>query len=60
MDKQISAARNTHHHSLATPYFNLKWYKKGTGHLTFTRLDLVEQLNTILHGYFPQAIPAQR
>jgi hypothetical protein len=60
MHQQISTARDTHAHALVTSYFALKWYKKGTGHLTFTRLDLVAQLNAILHRYFPHAIPARQ
>lgn len=60
MEHCISTARNTRQDTLATPYFTLKWYKKGTGHLTFTRLDLVAQLNQILHRAYPQTIPAQR
>ncbi|NOT58304.1 MAG: DUF4942 domain-containing protein [Deltaproteobacteria bacterium] len=60
MHQQLSRAREVHEHALVTPYFVLKWYKKGTGHLTFTRLDLVAQLNAILHRYFPHAIPARQ
>jgi hypothetical protein len=30
-----------------TPYFKLKWYKAGTLHLEFKRLDLLEKLNAI-------------
>lgn len=60
MHQQLSRAREAHEHTLVTPYFVLKWYKKGTGHLTFTRLYLVAQLNAILPRYFPHAIPVRQ
>jgi hypothetical protein len=41
-------------------YFELRWFLKGTGHLTFRRLDLVDKLNAILARYFPGALPAPR
>lgn len=37
-------------------YFHLKLYKKGTGHLTFKRDDLVEKMNKILHKHYPNAL----
>lgn len=37
-------------------YFALKWYKNGNGHITFKRMDLVTELNKILHIYFPNAL----
>lgn len=30
------------------PYFRLKWFKKGTLHIHFTRPELVEQFNSII------------
>lgn len=41
-------------------YMILTWYKKGTGHVVFKRMDLVEQLNKILHIYFPNALAYDR
>lgn len=38
-------------------YFTLKLHKNGNGHLTFTRPDLVEKMNLILHRHFPGALP---
>lgn len=40
-------------------YFSLKWHKKGTGHLTFKRPDLVTQLNLIIAKHYPLAIAAE-
>lgn len=39
------------------PYFRLRWFKKGTGHLLFRRLDLVDELNRILAKHHPDALP---
>ncbi len=43
--------------TLETPYMKLKWYGNGNGHITFTRLDLVEKLNKIIAAHFPFHIP---
>lgn len=39
-------------------YCTLRWYKRGTGHLTFKRPDLVQKLNDILAKHHPNALPA--
>lgn len=39
-------------------YLALKWYKKGTAHITFKRLGLVEQMNRIVAKHHPNALPA--
>jgi hypothetical protein len=38
-------------------YFTLRYFKKGSGHLTFKRPDLTEKLNDILSRYYPGALP---
>lgn len=40
------------------PYFAIRWFRKGSGHVTFTRPDLVDQLNQILAKHFPRALDA--
>lgn len=45
---------------ITTPYFTLRTHKCGTGHIAFTRPDLVEKLNFILAIYFPFSIPDAR
>ncbi|CCD30073.1 conserved hypothetical protein [Candidatus Glomeribacter gigasporarum BEG34] len=40
------------------PYFSLRWYKKGTGHLTFSRADLVDKMNQIMLKHYPDASAA--
>lgn len=39
-----------------TEYFLVRWYKKGTGNLTFKRPDLVEQCNRILAKHYLKAL----
>jgi hypothetical protein len=41
---------------LTADYFHCRWYKKGTMHVTFRRLDLVRKLNDVLAKHFPDAI----
>lgn len=41
-------------------YIALRWFKKGSGHVTFKRLDLVEALNRIIAKRYPGALPAAR
>jgi hypothetical protein len=42
------------------PYFSLKLFGNGNGHLCFKRLDLVDALNRIIAKHFPHALPAPR
>lgn len=45
--------------SLSNTYISLRWFKKGTGHITFKRLDLVAALNGILAKHHPNALPSR-
>ncbi|HVJ35175.1 MAG TPA: DUF4942 domain-containing protein [Terriglobia bacterium] len=45
--------------ALATDYFTVKIFKKGSGHITFTRPDLVNAMNRILAKHHPHALAAQ-
>ena len=38
-------------------YFSLRYFKKGSGHITFQRMDLVEKMNDILASHYPDALP---
>lgn len=40
-------------------YFTIRAYAKGTGHIEFNRLDLVEQINAIIAKRFPNTLPAK-
>jgi hypothetical protein len=41
-------------------YFSLKWFKKGSAHLTFKKPDRVDALNAILAKHFPNALAGPR
>lgn len=43
-----------------TEYLALKVHKKGTGHITFKRMDLVEKLNSIIAKHHPHVLPAPK
>jgi hypothetical protein len=60
MEGQLRRAQNARRMDWEGDYFFLRWYRKGTGHLAFRRLDLVEQMNAILAKHFPGALPAPR
>ena len=48
---QIKAGMRANLWECETDYFELKWYKNGNMHITFKRLDLVEELNRINGGH---------
>lgn len=39
--------------------FTIRYFQKGSGHITFKRLDLVERMNDIVAKHFPRALPAR-
>lgn len=55
-----SEAHRQGHSFAENGYLAMKWYKKGSAHITFKRLDLVEQLNRILAKHYPNALPPAR
>lgn len=42
---------------IVTSYVRIRTFKNGNGHVTFTRPDLVDQLNRILAKHYPDALP---
>lgn len=54
------AARDTRASEAENDYMRIKWFKKGTGHVLFSRPDLVDKLNLILAKHYPNALPAAR
>ena len=38
-------------------YMHLRWFKNGNAHITFKRMDLVDQMNAILAKHYPGALP---
>ena len=39
--------------------FFIRWYKKGSLHITFKKTELVDAMNTILVKHYPHALPAR-
>ncbi|MDR0805364.1 MAG: DUF4942 domain-containing protein [Enterobacteriaceae bacterium] len=39
--------------------FSIRYFQKGSGHITFKRPDLVEKMNDIVAKHFPQMLPAR-
>jgi hypothetical protein len=56
MYRQLSEQRRGGNSEWTGDYFALRWFKKGTGHLTFRRLDLVDKMNLILAKHYPNAL----
>ncbi|MGE3419512.1 MAG: DUF4942 domain-containing protein [Bradyrhizobium sp.] len=40
-----------------TEYLRVKWFKKGSAHIEFKRMDLVEKMNGIIAKHYPGALP---
>lgn len=45
--------------SLENDYIELKWFKVGTGHVRFKRMDLVASLNAIIAKRHPNALASE-
>lgn len=39
--------------------FTIRYFQKGSGHITFKRLDLVEKMNDIVAKHYPGMLPAK-
>jgi len=39
---------------------DIRTFKNGNGHATFTRPDLVERMNLIIAKHYPGALPAPK
>ncbi|EIR7530810.1 DUF4942 domain-containing protein [Salmonella enterica subsp. enterica serovar Llandoff] len=40
--------------------FSIRYFQKGSGHIAFKRLDLVEKMNDIVAKHFPGALPTRQ
>lgn len=40
-------------------YFTLRYFKKGTAHITFNRSELVDRMNDIVARHYPEMLPAR-
>ncbi len=59
LEAALQDAINRREQSAEDIYCNVKWFKNGNGHVTFTRPDLVEKLNAIVARYYPDALPVR-
>lgn len=53
----IQQRNNEKQRTAETEYFSAKWYEKGSLHITFKRLDLIEKANRIIAKHFGETIP---
>ncbi len=40
-------------------YFSIEYFMKGSAHLTFKKLALMDKMNDIIAKHYPQALPAR-
>ncbi|OFS61766.1 hypothetical protein HMPREF3069_04935 [Achromobacter xylosoxidans] len=59
MASAIWDARLYNRTSLENDYIELKWFKVGTGHVRFKRMDLVASLNAIIAKRHPNALASE-
>lgn len=57
--RSLSKGMSREPRSWETPYFSVRTFKNGNGHLVFSRPDLVEKLNKVLHEAQPDALPME-
>ncbi|MCW8353081.1 DUF4942 domain-containing protein [Citrobacter portucalensis] len=50
---------NPHQQIFEGEFFTIRYFQKGSGHITFKRLDLVEKMNDIVAKHFPGMLPAK-
>lgn len=50
---------NPHQQFFEDELFTIRYFQKGSGHITFKRLDLVEKMNDIVAKHFPGMLPAK-
>ncbi|EJI0931788.1 DUF4942 domain-containing protein [Salmonella enterica] len=50
---------NPHQQIFKDELFTIRCFQKGSGHITFKRLDLVEKMNDIVAKHFPGMLPAK-
>lgn len=50
---------NRHSNRYEDEMFAIKYFQKGTAHITFKRPELLEKMNDILVRYYPSALPSR-
>lgn len=51
---------NRHSNCYEDEMFTIKYFQKGTAHITFKRPELVDKLNDIIARHYPGALPAKQ
>lgn len=46
-------------HIYEDDYFSIRYFQKGTGHITFKRPDLVDKMNNIVAKHYPSMLPSR-
>ncbi|NIH32871.1 DUF4942 domain-containing protein [Hafnia paralvei] len=50
---------NSHQQVFEDDLFTIRYFQKGSGHITFKRLELVEKMNDIVAKHYLGALPAK-
>ncbi|MFS3643827.1 DUF4942 domain-containing protein, partial [Escherichia coli] len=50
---------NPHQQIFEDELFTIRYFQKGSGHITFKRLDLVDKMNDIVAKHYPSALSAK-
>ncbi|EKR0125727.1 DUF4942 domain-containing protein [Salmonella enterica] len=50
---------NPHQQVFEDDLFTIRYFQKGSGHITFKRLDLVEKMNDIVAKHYPGMLPVK-
>ncbi|NDJ02573.1 DUF4942 domain-containing protein, partial [Serratia marcescens] len=50
---------NRHSNRYEDEMFTIKYFQKGSAHITFKRPDLMEKMNDIIARHFPSALPSR-
>lgn len=57
---QLEAAHRAGANELENDYLKVRWYRKGSGHITFRDQRMVDQLNRIIARRFPNVLGANQ
>ncbi|EKC2495532.1 DUF4942 domain-containing protein [Salmonella enterica] len=58
-DNYLEKRRNRGSNSYEDGMFKIKYFKKGTSHITFKRPELVDRLNDIIARHYPGMLAAR-
>lgn len=50
---------NPHQQVFEDALFTIRFFQKGSGHITFKRMDLVEKMNDIIANHYPGMLAAK-